>query len=598
MADDNKLDSAFGIAPAKTDTPAAPTGKTSPVDFAALGAKAYQSMTFGFGADLDRALFGKQAEQTTRELEKRYDKDNPFWSFGVDLAVGAVQGAAVGAGKVVEGGAKAVAKGIGMGAGYGALAGAGQGGDMQQRLGNAGSGALAGAAGGAAVAGAGALIKPLVDRMGKAGLSQAPEAQQAVLKALKSDGKTPQELESFLKKNPDARIADFSPKVADLVGQLAGRSNPLTRQLGDNLRADSANQLGRLQNPSQPLLHVKQQLAENLSSLEAKMQSAYRSAYSEVVPLSPELKAALDHPDVKPLVNDVLDDYRKLRGNPNSAVAAAPKYSVEKEIPTAVIDDLQKRMGDAAKDPANVGKMRAGAFQTAQAALKDAQPEALGAAHRLAATVGGEDTKTGIKGAQTWGSQWAMGLKSADLDQWRGMDPLQRQYARIGAVDGMERYLREKGQMTEGSLTKLADKMSDPAVREVLGDKEANQVKKVFKAEAARARTNAAMDRGGSHQAAFHEENAERMGAHALNTAVPGAGHSIGTYIRILKSLGVPEARAKGIIDIASKPGGMDRLRAAGIDKNVLDKISGAFGDKKALGGRLAAETNTKLQNQ
>lgn len=592
MADDTKLDSAFGIPPGA----GAPkqSEKVSPVNPAALGSKVLQSATFGFGADAAGAIFGKQSEQAIRGLEKQYDKDNPFWSFGIDLAVGAVEGMAVGGGSLPATGARLAARAVGGGAVYGALSGAGSGGSLEERGKKALEGGLVGGALGGVAAGAGKVLGPALDRMGKMGYNQASKAADAIKAALKSDGKTPQELDSFMRANPNARIADFSPKVADLIGQVGGQSNPVARQLGTNLRGDMSGQLQRLQNPSQPLLHVKQQLADNLDNLQKKMSQEYKSAYGEVTPLTPELKSALDHPEVRPMVADVLNDYRNLRRDPSSNVAQAPKYKEGAEIPTAVVDDLQKRLGAAARDPANMGTMKAGAFQAAHKELKGAQPASLDAAQRLAATVGGEDSKTGIIGAQTWGSQFAMGLKTADMSQWRDMNPVQKQYARIGMVDGMERYLREKGQMTEGTLTKLASKMDDPVVREVLGPKEANQVKKVFSTEAARSRTSATMASGGSHRAQFEEENLGRAVAHMANVGIPGAHSVVGTGLRVLRSIGVPEERAKAMIDIATKPGGLQRLQAAGVQKNVLDTIARVV--NPAVAGRVAEEQQLKTQ--
>ena len=51
-------------------------------------------------------------------------------------------------------------------------------------------------------------------------------------------------------------------------------------------------------------------------SLQKKMQESYKGAYSEVVPLSPELKKALDHPDVAPLVKDTLRGEEMLTRTP------------------------------------------------------------------------------------------------------------------------------------------------------------------------------------------------------------------------------------------------------------------------------------------
>lgn len=607
MANDPGLDEAYGIKPdapasggqgapsSSGDKPAAKQGKVGGLDMEAIGAKAYQSLTFGFGADLDREVFGKQAEQATRELEKRYDKDHPLAAFGIDLAAGAVQATAAAGFKVLKG-VNDVVKSVAGGAAYGGLTGFGGGGTQEERTKRATEGAVIGGATAGAASAVGKLAQPALDRFGKMGYSQAAKGADAIKAALKSDGKTPQELESFMKQNPNARIADFSTKVADLVGEKGGQSNAAARQLGTNLREDQGGQLHRLQDPSQPLQHVREQMIGNLKSLEKQRADAYKSAYSEVTPLSPELKAALNHPDVKPMVDDVLSDYRKLRMNDASNVAKAPKYKVGEEMPTAVVDDLQKRLNDAAKDPAAIGKMKAGALQAAHAALKDAQPESLSVAQRLAAKIGGEDSKTGIIGAQDWGHQYAFGLGSADVKFFNSMNPVQKQYARLGMVSGMESYLRNAGRMTEGSLTKIADKMSDPKIREVLGDKEANQIKKAFSTEAARARNTTTMASGGSKRAQFHEEDTGRALAHMANVGIPGAHSVVGTGLRVLKSLGVSEAQAKSIIDIATKPGGMDRLRKAGISKNVLDTVDKFVGSKSAIAGGLAAKADQQTR--
>ena len=441
---------------------------------------------------------------------------------------------------------------------------------------------MEGAAAALGFSGVGAGLRAVGNLVGKLGFSQPRAAYERILRALATDGKTPQQLEAFLGKNPDSRIADFSPKVADLVAKASGKSNAAARALGSNVRADAEGQASRLYNPSQPLQHVKQQLADNLEGLQKQMSAQYRSAYAEVTPLTTELKAALDHPDVKPLVDEVLADYQKLRMNPKSAAAQAPKYKVGEEIPTAVIDDLQKRVSRAASDKDAIGTMKAGGLQAAHAALKDAQPASLDVAQRLAATVGGEASETGILGAQQWGAQFAFGMKSAPIEQWRAMNLLQREYARIGMTDGLERYLREHPRMPEGVLNKIGDKMNDPQIREVLGDRTANQIKKAFRGEAARVRVSDQMARGGSRRAAFEEENTERMASHAGNIL---GGHVIGTITRLATSVGFTPAQAEQIIDIATKPGGVERLRQAGIDKGLLDHVARALREKGFVAG-------------
>jgi hypothetical protein len=152
--------------------------------------------------------------------------------------------------------------------------------------------------------------------------------------------------------------------------------------------------------------------------------------------------------------------------------------------------------------------------------------------------------------------------------------------------------------MTEGSLTKIADKLDDPQVREILGPKEANQVKKVFKAEAARSRTSATMASGGSRRAQFEEENVGRAIAHMANVGIPGAHSVVGTGLRVLKSIGVPEERARAIIDIATKPGGLERLKKAGTDKKTLDAISSIVKNKPAASSRVLYDQQQKTQDQ
>ncbi|WP_321887703.1 hypothetical protein [Burkholderia cenocepacia] len=555
------------------------------LDFDALGAKAYQAATFGFGADLDRMLFGKQAEHATRQLATMYDQQHPMAAFGVDLAIAAVESAILpGAGRAqaTRTGAALLGRHVAGGTAAGAAMGAGAGGDLSTRAKHAAEGAVEGAAAALGLSGVGVVGRAVGNWIGKLGLSQPRAAYERILRALAADGKSPQQLEDFLTKNPGSRIADFSPKVADLVAKASGKSNEAGRAINSSVRADAEGQATRLYNPSQPLQHVKQQLADNLEGLQKQMAAQYRSAYAEVTPLTAELKAALNHPDVKSLVDNVLADYQKLRMNPKSAVAQAPKYKVGQEIPTAVIDDLQKQIGRAANDKEVIGTMKAGALQAAHAALKDAQPASLDAAQRLAATIGGEASETGILGAQTWGANYAFGLKSAPIDQWRAMNPLEREYARIGMTDGLERYLREHPRMPEGMLNRIGDTMNDPQIREVLGDRTANQIKKAFRTEAARARVSDQMARGGSRRAAFEEENTERMVSHAANILGGGA---IGTIVRFAAKAGFTPAQAKQIIDIATKPGGLQRLHMAGLDKGLLDHVARALREKGFVAG-------------
>lgn len=597
MAGDTKLDSYYGAAqPGQQD---APQGvQQVPLVGKEAGAKTLQSATFGFGADAVSHIVGKQAGDSIRQMSAKYDKDHPLASFGIDLAVAAAEsaipvGGEAAAGRAAMSGARALGGQVVKGAAVGAATGAGAGGDMGERAKHAAEGGTLGALASLGLGGAGLMLKPVFSK----GFSQAKAAADTIKQALQSEGKTVADLNTFMLRNPNARIADFSDKVASLVGKAGGKSDATAVQLARSLTEDLSGQAGRIQTQSTPLINLKQQMVDNLKNLEAKRADTYSKAYAEVVPLTPELKSALDHPDIKPMVDNVLKDYRDLRGNPSSAVAKAPKYNVDKEIPSAVIDDLQKRLGDAAKDPAAMGKMRAGVLQHAQSLLKDSQSDVSKQAQALAAKVGGVDSQTGIKGAQDWGAQYAFGLGTADVAKFHDMSPLEKQYARLGMVDGMERYLNEKTRMPEGSLRKIADTMNDPKIREVLGPKDANAVKKAFAAEAARAQTSTTMQRGGSHQAAFHEKEEERTLGHIGNTIIPGGGHFLGSTVRYLKNLGMPEERAKAIIDIATKPGGIDRLKQAGVSQKVLDAVSALNKQKGTVGARLTEDQQLKARD-
>jgi hypothetical protein len=600
---DEKLDASYGIKTADAAPKAQPPGIFDP---ASVGAKTLQSATFGFGADAAGAVFGKQAESAIRDLEKNYDKAHPLASMGIDLAVGIAEGAATSGGSVVAGGIRGIAKGAAIGAGMGALNGAGSGGTLEERGKKAASGAVTGGLGGAALGGIGTLLKPLADRFGKMGFNGEQQAAKAIDAALKSepktgpDAKSIQGLESYMRQNPNGRIADYSPKVADLVGEAGSSSQGGARKLGTAIREDVSGQQSRLQTQSSPLQHVKDQMASNLKGLETQRKQAYDTAYSEITPLTPELKAALAHKDVEPLVKQSLEDFGTMRTRSGSPQSQAAKYKVGSELPTAVIDDLQKKVGAMAKDPSAIGTMRAGALQTAQSALKDAQPATLDRAQRLAASVGGEESKSGIIGAQTWGSQYAFGLGTAPIEQFRTMNPLQKQYAKLGMTDGMERYLLDKGSLGESKLRQIGDKLGkDPEIREVLGDKEANAMKKVFIKEADRMRTSTTMASGGSKRAQWKEEDMGRMLAHGANVAA-GLGHISGTGVRILKQLGMPEKVATRVIDTATKPGGLAQLQKDGMSKNMLDKVAAIVSQNRvggaATGGRVVSQENEKSE--
>lgn len=594
--------------PAAVDASGRPTtGATPKAQVPIVGkeaaAKILQSASFGFGADAAGLIVGKQAEQSIRQMEKSYDSSHPLFAMGIDLAVAGAYSAVpvLGAAKDVElaaTGLKLAGKAALGGATYGGLTGVGGGGDAGQRIEHGVTGALAGAAFGAGGSYAAKALGPLAEKIGLASAEKG--AANTVLNALKAEKKTPADLDAFLKANPNARIADFSPKVAEAVGKAGGLTNKAAQAVGDVARTDKEQQLGRLTQgvgSASPLAKPKQDMLDDIDKLSRQRKDTYTLSKTESTAVTPELQRILDHPEVKPLFEHAMRDFTAGRKAGITDLQNAPKPGYKgadlQSIPSAALDDLQKAVGKAAEDE-GVGSIRYGTLSAAQRALKDQQTGNVVNAQQLAARLGGEQSKSGIIGAQQWGHQYAFGLKSADIEAFRVMNPEQKQYAKLGMVNGMEQYLHDAGRMSEGALTKIADQMRDPQLVEVLGDKTANDVRKVFSKEAARARVTSEVEKGGSRRAAFNEENQGRMMGHAANVALSAGGHIVGTGVRILTANGMSEKQALNVINIAGQPGGLAKLNAMGMDKKLIEKLGAAMSTKGVVPGAAGAQLNER----
>lgn len=566
-------------------------------------AKALQSATFGFGADIAGKIAGAQTEQSIRQMEKSYDTAHPLAALGIDLAVAGAMSAVPVLGiakdaQMAATGAKLAGKAALGGAAYGAATGAGGGGDWTERAQHAATGAITGAVFGSAGAYAAKALGPLAEKIGLASAEKG--AANTVLNALKSEGKTPQDLAAFLKANPDARIADFSPKVAEAVGKAGGLTNKSSKAVGDVARTDKEQQLGRVSGgvgQASPLAKPKQDMLDDIDKLSRQRKDTYTLSKTETTAVTPELQRILDHPEVQPLLRQASKDFGAAKRAGVGDLQNAPKLDIKggklQSLPSAVLDDLQKMVGRAAEEE-GPGSIRYGTLSAAQRALKDQQTGNIVNAQQLAARLGGEESKSGILGAQQWGHQYAFGLKSADIADFRKMNPEQQQYAKLGMIGGMEQYLHDAGRLSEGSLTKIADQMRDPQLVEVLGQKTANDVRKVFSKEAARARVTTEVEKGGSRRAAFNEENQGRMLGHAANVALSAGGHVIGTGVRILTANGMSEKQALNVISIAGQPGGLAKLSAMGMDKKLIDKLTATMSTKGVVPGAVGAQLNER----
>lgn len=586
---DARLDAKFGV-PIPSGSGIPENKPVGALDFEALGAKAYQAATFGFGADLDRVLFGKQAEQATRALSNAYDAQHPMAGFAVDLAIGAIESSAR-AVKGVSSGLRALASGAAVGGATGAASGFGAGGDFATRTSNAITGGVEGAVTALVLGGAGKALERLAPGL----FSQTKIAADKIKRTLAAAGWTPDKAQAYLQKNPGARLVDLpdvGPKIGDLMAKASSQSNDTARQLGEALREDVGAQGSRLANSRmKPLARTRQQLLDDAKDLSIDKNNAYAAAKAGITPMSPELSKALDHPDVKPLVDDVLASYQKARLNPNSPEASALKYKAGKELPTSVIDELQRRVR-ALESETPVGLDR-GSLQHAQSLLRNAQPQELSAAQRLAAKLGGVDSETGILGAQQWGHQYAFGMKAAPIERFEQMSPLEQQYARLGMVDGFQKYLDEHTRLPTGTLDRLADQIGDPKIATVLGKRTANQVKNAFREEAARAKRNTEMARGGARNVAFEENVGEATASHIGNVVL---GRGLGSIARFAAAKGMSEKQARALLDIGMKAGDPSRLSRAAEDRKLLDRMREEMGIKGLVSGRIAAHGQSQVE--
>ncbi len=576
-------------------------------------AKTGQSATFGFGADAVGAILGKNSEHQIRELAKNYDTAHPLAATGIDLATAMAMTVAtrgvLGGGKVAASAGKVIKQSALGGAAFGGLTGAGSGGGLSERGRKAAIGAGVGGVFGGGAGYIGTLLRPAAEKLGLASAERG--ASMKIQEALKKDGKTMAQLESYIKDNPNARLADFSPATADLLGKVSKLTQKTSRSLGDVTRSDREAQFGRLmEEVSQvtPLEKVRSMMLDDLKKLFRKKEDAYKLSKTEGVEVTPELQRILEHPEVAPVAEKALAEFsegKKLAQlSPDTAGglkdlidAPKPHYVGEKlkRIPSAALDDLQKQLGSLA-EVEGTGSTRYGTLKAAQRAIKDHQTGTIIDAQQLAARLGGDDgaRKTGIIGAQAWGYGYAFGLKSSDIALFHTFNAEEKEYAKLAMRDGLESYLRDKGRMTEGALTKIADAMKDPNLKDVLGFRAAAQIRQVFSKEAARMRVTNAMERGGDRRVVAREGEEAGMAAHIGNVMFSGPLHMAGTAVKLLTGRGMSEKQALSIIKIASQPGGLAKLQKAGADKNILDILENARPVKGALTGRTMAEQETR----
>ena len=575
--------SAQDIAMGGTPTP-------EPMSASETGAKVLQSATLGFGADAAGAAFGKPVQTSIRRLAQQYDDKHPLAGIAIDLAtatawsaipvVGEANDAARVPGLLARGAklTEGMAGRTAVGAATGAAAGAGAGGDAAARTKHAGEGALEGGLAAATLGGLGKFVlKPIFDHLG---FSQAKDAADAIHAALKKDGKSVQGLDEFMQKNPNARIADYSPKVADLVTKAASQGNDAARSAQKAVDKDVSRQKVRMEQDAQPMFKIKNDIRDELNDLGKDRDDKYNFAHTEIAPLTPELQQVLNSPSVKPHFDAAVAKLAQDKAMPAAAMgkkaALVPKYNVGKEVPNYVLDETQRGLEGAIKE--GVGTDTSGLMAARAMINRSAKPSLSDAQMAAARAQKAQD-------AQDWGFKFARAQKSAPIEEFHAMGPAEQKYAQLGIVNGLQGYIADTSRMSEGQLRQLADYVKDPTIVAALGKRNASQASAIFRKEADRAKTNKQMLNGVSGRADYTEMASENAAAHIGNVAAKSVIPAGGTIVRLANSLGMPAARAKAIIDIAAKPGGLDRLRKSGVSPSIINKVAGALKIKGALPG-------------
>ena len=623
--------------PLKRDVAGRPTTGTvarqpTPLLGKAAGYRAFDSATLGLG-EKAIGLVNQHAADDIKKQSEDYDADHPWASAAIDVLVAGATMAIPGVDAVASGralgsaarlGGEAVGRaipavgrlgtalgesGFGQGAGrlassvagssigkgarYGAVAGGIRGATDAQPgevMAGAARGALTGgalgAAGGAVAGQAGRIAQGGLEKAGALSASKASAEQFTA--ALKSEGKTLTGLNKFLDENPNARIADYSKAAAALVSKAGKTSDSARERLGDTLRVDAAGQAERLRDVTKavPFARTRQEMTEEIDRLSAQRDQGYASGRTEITPLTPELKDALAHPAVAPLLKDSLKSYANLRKDVGSDVARAPRYKEGAEIPSAVLEDVQKSIGKAMKAE-GTGSTKYGELQSVRKTLKSAQTGSVLGGQAAAAILGKPENETGILGAAKWGYGFSQAQKSAPIDSFRKFTDLQKEHARLGVLEGVESYFKRGAELGEGKLKEIAAGFKTDDIREVLGPRNANQLHKAFLGEAARLRTSAGMRSAAQEGSGGAVDVAAHAVAHVASHLVPG-GHVLLATAKTLTRLGLTGEQAKAAIDMAARPGGIEYLKKSGADRKVLDALY-------ALRGGLAGGSAAKV---
>lgn len=558
-------------APVAGGAPASDASKEKFSAFEASGAKAYQSLTFGFGADVDEQISKGQGAKT-RAAAHQFESDNPWTSLGIDMGAGVVQSMAPGLrnfGKIAgPPSAFNIAKsGAKVGAVMGGLYGAGSGGeDIGERASRALQGSVSGAVGGAALGVAQSQVAKLLGR----GIESVPfqnlitpaaNATKNIMSAIRASGKTLERVQRELEADPAKTLADVVPGMASILKKAQNTSESVQSQLKDNLQQKLGGTASRMEGGVKRAMNsiddMIQDIQGQFGKLELGKNADYAQAHAEKAVLTPEIRNILSNPAVKSLMTTAQETTAGM-----IQAGKTPKVTLKPgESPVAFLDQVQRQIGtaiDAEKDPAR---------KVLLTELKAKMNDELG--KQSASLAGGQDAAKKLasyndakEDAMKWGMQFAKGVNNVDMKTFQAMsDPLQKAHAQFGFLNGLnDTYLSQVGNMTTQQIQNMKTALTSDMTKELLPLKYSTRINKMLDRELA-FRKNAASISPKIERAEIAENRSADTMTYGVNKLLGGA---VGSAMKLLNKAGMSEAQASQIVKLGASPEGLEMLKASG----------------------------------
>ncbi len=566
--------------------------------FEASGAKAYQSMTFGFGADLDEAISKGQGAKT-RAAARQFENENPWTALGLDIGAGVTQSMMPGIrsfGKVAgPPSAFNIAKsGAKVGAVMGGLAGAGAGGDVGERAERALYGSAAGTIGGVAIGLAQGQVAKILGRVGESipfqsMITPASNAAKQLMSFISASGKSLERVERELAADPSKTLSDVLPGMSPLLKKLQGTSPEVQTQLKENIQkklgGTSSRMEGGVKRAMNSIDDMIQDVQGQFHAMELGKNADYAQAHSEKAVITPEIKNILTNPAIKSLLAPAQETTAGM-----IQAGKTPKVSLKPgESPVAFLDQVQRQIGtaiDTERDPAR---------KVLLTDLKTKMNEELG--KQSTALAGGQDAAKKLatyekskEDAMKWGMQFAKGVNSVDMKAFQEMsDPLQKAHAQFGFLNGLnDTYLSQVGNMSTSQIQNMKTALTSDMTKELLPLKYSTKINKMLDRELS-FRKNADKISPKIERAEISDNKNTDTMTYGVNKWLGGA---VGSAMKLLNKAGVSEAQALQIVKLGASPEGLEMLKSSG---KFTDEFMNKMHAVSQMNHGLAAATAVNL---